>query len=379
LALLLPLAGCQPREQIDSYSVPRTTAPRQPVDPLVVREQLDATLVAIVPVGNEAWFFKITDKLVAVERQKEAVLEFLTALSTEDGEEGTQLTWELPDDWQESTEPVPMRLATLLVPDVAGPMQLAVSTLPLSGEWDGFLVRNVNRWLEQLAQSPLPSAKVLELRQEVSTPIGIATVFHLLGVDQTAASRDPHAGLHSHGASPPSTPPSTTESTEPEATGTPSTGDQTISYSEEPTENPYFTFDVPEDWQPGRTSGMRKAAFVIQDGEQQGEVTVIDLPVSGGDQVTDVLANVQRWAGQVGMEVDDAALEAMIEEITIDDLSGSYVNLVGPDELERPLSMLTAMVERDDRVWFIKLMGDRDLVAQQADVFREFLDSFRFK
>lgn len=64
---------------------------------------------------------------------------------------------------------------------------------------------------------------------------------------------------------------------------------------------------------------MRKAAFRIVEGESQAEVTVIDLPASGGSQVTDVAANMARWAGQVGLtELGAEGLQKLIEPVTVD-------------------------------------------------------------
>jgi hypothetical protein len=125
---------------------------------------------------------------------------------------------------------------------------------------------------------------------------------------------------------------------------------------------------------------MRKAAFNVVDGDQQAEVTVIDLPEAGGAQISDVTANVQRWARQVGLTgLDDGALEKLVQETTIDGATGSYVALLGPEEAKRPVGMLAVMVVRDEKVWFFKLFGDRSLVEKQQDAFQTFLHSVRFQ
>ncbi len=125
---------------------------------------------------------------------------------------------------------------------------------------------------------------------------------------------------------------------------------------------------------------MRKAAFNVVDGDQRAEVTVIDFSVAGGAQITDVAANVQRWARQVGLTgLDDAALAKLLQETTIDGATGSYVALLGPEDTERPVGMLAAMVVTDEKVWFFKLFGDRSLVEKQQDAFERFLNSVRFQ
>jgi len=124
---------------------------------------------------------------------------------------------------------------------------------------------------------------------------------------------------------------------------------------------------------------MRKAAFRVAEGESQAEITVIDLPVSGGEQVTQVEANMRRWAGQVGLaDLDSEAIEKLIEPITIDGSPGSYAELVSPASAERQLAIFGAMVVRDGKVWFFKMTGDVDLVKSQQDAIRGFLDSVKF-
>ena len=114
------------------------------------------------------------------------------------------------------------------------------------------------------------------------------------------------------------------------------------------------------------------------DEESQAEFTVIDLPSSGGAQITDVMANVQRWAAQVGLPIDDKLAE-LEEEIDIDGTKGSFVNLVGPESTNPRQAMLAAMVVREEKVWFFKLFGAAALVERETENFRKFVDSVKFK
>src|SRR5690606_6496765 len=99
LALAL-VAGCEPREQIRSYEVGRTAEPRSPVDGATLGNQLDHTLVAILPHEGEAWFFKMTASAPVVERHREAFLQFLNTLSP--GEPDSRpVAWSVPSSWEE--------------------------------------------------------------------------------------------------------------------------------------------------------------------------------------------------------------------------------------------------------------------------------------
>ena len=133
---------------------------------------------------------------------------------------------------------------------------------------------------------------------------------------------------------------------------------------------------VPEDWQPGRLSTFRKAAYNIADGEKQAEVTVMDFPAGTGSPMADPLANANRWRGQVGMEPLDAdSIKSNSETVEIDNKQGSYFELLPEGQ---PTGILAAMVQRGDKMWFFKMSGDRRLVADQQDNFRSLLKSVKF-
>jgi hypothetical protein len=49
-----------------------------------------------------------------------------------------------------------------------------------------------------------------------------------------------------------------------------------------------------------------------------------------------------------------------------------------PEQSQADRATLAAMVTSGDRVWFVKMTGDRELVAAQEDEMKSFLKSFRF-
>lgn len=347
LALALSsVLGCQRGDEISTYTTLRTEPSRESINYAAFAKQLDHTLAAILPQGSRAWFFKLAGPAPVIERRRGDFLEFLkTVAPAESGEDSPQ--WELPEGWEEKEPTSEFITTVLVVPDEAGPLELSVSSLELSADWQDFVTKNVNRWLGQLSQGPLDGATIARLAQQVSTPAGPATVIELAGVLQTSPHGNPHAGM---------------------ATAPPTA---------KPRANGAIAYEVPEGWQPGRTSAMRTAAFAIADGPRQAEVTVIPLPATAGPQITDVDANVQRWAGQVGLA--DIHVDDLVENTTVDGAEGSYVALLGPEDAERPVGLVAAMVERDGNVWFFKLTGDRSLVESQQNAFREFLDSVRFQ
>jgi len=341
------LAGCKPDETIRSYSVNRTSEPETPVDASQIAAQLDHILTAVVPQGDQAWFFKLSGPAAAIDRQREEFLQLIASVKLAE-QSGEPPTWKLPGGWQEQPG-TQMRLATLTVPDKQGELEVSVSSLPMTGDWEDYMLRNVNRWLGQLQQSPLDGATVSELAKPIDTQSGAATYVELRGL---LAKRSPG-----------SRPLKTVQPTE----QPPADDAQPLSYQ------------APAGWQPGRVSPFRKAAFVVTQGDAQAEITVSNFPAAPGTQMADVGENVRRWAGQVGLtETSPAALQDLAEPITISQIEGNYVELFGPDTPKPPKAMLVAMVQREGQVWFFKMMGDSQLVASQQEDFRSFLASVRF-
>ena len=234
-ALLFPvvvglvLVGCQRRDEIRTHSVARTSPPRQPVNVAGEKGRLDHILVAIVPQQEKAWFFKVVGKNLAVARQRPAFEKFLTSISLAESSEELP-SWELPEGWREEASTTKLRRATLLVPDESGSLELAVTELSWSGEWERFLVPNVNRWLGQLGRAELDVETISRLATRISTQSGPVTVFELSGVMRRTPGRNPHGGAPIH-RSPP----------EKKAAA--------------------VSYQTPPGWQPGEVSAMRAAAL----------------------------------------------------------------------------------------------------------------------
>ncbi len=360
IALVSLLAGgCQPEPQVETYQVPRESPPLQPIDPATVSQQLDHILVAIVPQAETAWFFKLVGKAPAIDRQRGPFEKFLSTVRA--AESTTEPpAWDLPKGWQEKDAATAMRAATLVVPDESGNLELAVSSLPLQGEWEDFLVLNVDRWLGQLQRLELPRQTVLKLKREASTRDGKAALFELSGV----MSQRPMGG----GRFP-------TQSGKPAAENNATTESNPTSTNA----NKSLTYDAPEDWLPGKLSMMRKAAFLLPGGGPSDQVTVTSFPAAPGTQMDDVAANVQRWAGQVGLNsLDEDQLGELTEPVAIAGIDGTYVELESPAATKRPVALYAAMIKREGQVWFFKMMGLRELVRGQREPFREFLDSIEF-
>ena len=120
---------------------------------------------------------------------------------------------------------------------------------------------------------------------------------------------------------------------------------------------------------------MRFAAFALTEDEPPVTLTVIPLPSSP------LLANVNRWEGELGLPPsDDAGLDKVVQHIDSD--GGAHVDLVdltGPESADKPRQrMLAALIENQGRTWFFKAVGPAETMGAQRDNFEKFLRSVKF-
>lgn len=346
--LLLIALGCKPEETIQTYTVERTRPPREPISSAKIAKQFDHTIAAMLPLGDQVYFFKLVGKEPAIARQREAFLTFLKGV-TKGNSAAAPLEWTLPEGWTKSG-PSDMRLETLMIPDEGGRLELAISSLPNSGTWPEYVALNANRWLGQLGQSELPRQTILNLTTTADTPVGEATIIELRGVQEQTMPTNPHAGsAMASTTNPPVAPPQNA--------------------------NAEITYKAPDGWELGPEAPVRQATYIVSDGDKRAEMTISGWPTKEGSQMADVNANVQRWAGQVGMSFDDK-LAKRIENVDIGGAQGSFVELIDPKSSQ---AMLAAMVVQNEKVWFFKLLGPTALVTREKENFREMIASVQFK
>jgi hypothetical protein len=89
-----------------------------------------------------------------------------------------------------------------------------------------------------------------------------------------------------------------------------------------------LTWTLPEGWRRDpQPRPQRYATIVIGAGEKPLELAVNSFP---GD-VGGLLANVNRWRGQIGLKpISDAELKQDTKEIKVDNAAGTRVDIAGP-------------------------------------------------
>ena len=137
-------------------------------------------------------------------------------------------------------------------------------------------------------------------------------------------------------------------------------------------------YTLPPNWQPKPLTPMRLASFkATAPNEKETDVSVVALPgMAGGD-----LANVNRWRGQVNLPpIDENTLAKSAEHVNANGHDFLMVDLVSPaamgdkGEKER---ILAAVLDENDRSWFIKMTGEDTAVASQKTNFTDFLRSLK--
>ncbi len=133
-------AGCERLDPVVTYTVP-TKIPAKLVP------GKDRMLAAMLPKGNEIWFFKVTGPEGAVDS---IAAEFRSFVERIEFEEGSPKLNDLPTGWRRGGEK-PLRYATLDVETPDKQLGISVSSLPLREDtWDEQVQDNVNRWRGQL-------------------------------------------------------------------------------------------------------------------------------------------------------------------------------------------------------------------------------------
>ena len=130
-------------------------------------------------------------------------------------------------------------------------------------------------------------------------------------------------------------------------------------------------WQVPSGWKAAGPKPMRLASFDIPDAAGNGDVSISKLSGNGGG----LLANVNRWRGQVGLApLEAGALATNSKAVaTAGGDSGTWVELVGTEK-----TILGAIVARGEVSWFFKLTAPSAVAAQNRETFEQFVRSIRF-
>lgn len=140
----------------------------------------------------------------------------------------------------------------------------------------------------------------------------------------------------------------------------------------EPAQGAPLQYTLPPGWQEKPLSPMRLASFkVVSPNGKEADVSIVSLPgMAGGD-----LANVNRWRGQVQLEpINQDTLAKSAEHLTANGHDFLVVDLASAQPIKgEKQRILAAILDENDRSWFIKMIGEDTTVASQKSAFTDFL------
>lgn len=130
---------------------------------------------------------------------------------------------------------------------------------------------------------------------------------------------------------------------------------------------------IPSDWKPLPPSEFLLAEFSITGAnDANADVNVAELGGEGGG----LLANVNRWRGQLGLPPIE---EILTTPLDVAGGKAQIVDFTGTDsKTGKPARLVGAIVPQNGQTWFYKLMGDETVVAQQKDAFLKFIQSANY-
>jgi hypothetical protein len=134
-----------------------------------------------------------------------------------------------------------------------------------------------------------------------------------------------------------------------------------------------YTWQAPASWtEVESTSRMRLVSFSVPHGGEVADLSVTRLGGAAGG----MLANLNRWRGQLGLEpVGPDSPEAAGQLTQAPAGTFTWWSIVN-DETDPSAGMLAGMLEAPDHVMFVKLTGSGELIAASEAGFVEFLASF---
>lgn len=412
IALGLSLPGCSEEAPIVTYQIPTTV-------PAALATEDTRMVAAILPQSDQAWFFKLMGRQSAVDSAAEEFRRFVEDIEFEDG---TPVIGTLPTDWKRSGDR-PMRFASIDINTPTEQLDLSISQLSRSDEWDELVSKNVNRWRGQVGLDPTTEkwagAEQLDWQPANVSDSPDVVLAAAIWVDVTgrpsesesgmmaggmmanapfaAAAAgdgempaDPHAGL------PRATQEAIAAKTESLKNARPTSdaaspselasADPPNQDADEPDSK--LKFDRPDGWRDGKMSSMRLAAFSVGPEDAPAEVTIIN---AGGN----LRNNIARWMGQIREStVPDEDVDAAFdnaEKLDIDGReaqrfvllppssdSGSDTDADASEASDATAIDGTVVPLTDDFAMFIKMTGPVETVRGQSDQMKSFLESLRF-
>jgi hypothetical protein len=313
---------------------------------------------------------------------------------------GERPEWSVPASWKELPGEG-MRYATLVVEAQDPPLQVRVTPLGLNARDP---LGNINRWRGQIGLEPIGADQLPSLVRTVdingratdlvdltgpktaaqpATRVLAAILpgdesvwfFFLSGPAERVAK---HADEFDHfmksvrlTASAPAPAMASMPADHPAVGDMPQASQ--APQSDQPAE---MTWKLPAGWhEAASTSAFRIATFKIGDGADAPEIAITKFAGGAGG----VLANINRWRGQIGLPPVGSMDEQKMQRVTVAGIPADRLDLSAPTggAAERK-RLIVVSVARNETTYFIKLTGSSASVEKNAKAFDAFVTSVQF-
>jgi hypothetical protein len=361
---------------------------------------------------------------------KEAPAPPMEMAQTPPTEEPEIIEWTLPAGWRELPGEG-MRFATLVLEEgsaAAGPVELRVTPLGLAARDP---LANINRWREQIGLGHIGPEEMNGVARTVEIDGRTAQVVNMVGpaeanrpAQQVLAAILPgdqrvwfflvlddarrvgrfapafdeflrsvrfrESQVAMAGSLPPGHPPVDPGDAPPSAAGARDAGAGTgagagaagagaagTSGRVAAGDEPRVSWTTPAGWRERPGDGaFRVASFEVAESQQRAEVTITRFP--GG--VGGLLANINRWRGQVGLQPVADVSQQPLETLEVASQPAQMLDLVGPAAGSGAARqrLLVVLVARGDTTWFLKMTGPEAFLDRQKPIFVEFACGIRF-
>lgn len=289
-----------------------------------------------------------------------------------------------PPNW----EPQPtsqMRQASFIVKGQNGEV-VDISLVSL-GTSAANVLDNVNRWLSQLGQPPIPAEKLGDVTQRLTTSLGDITIVDLAGLPKDAdPAKDGRiiaamAGTNSgtlffkmRGNA------ALTEAQKSDfikwvaavCNGQSETkSPQMAAMSSPDSTAPSIKWKTPDGWKEVPSSSMRFASFnTTAPNGGKVDISIVTFLGDGGSDAD----NVNRWRNQIGLPpVNDKEISSLVRPVNADDSQFSALDMTSGDA-----RVIAAWTRRDGRSWFFKMSGPASALEREKPKFFDFLRSIDF-
>jgi hypothetical protein len=152
-------------------------------------------------------------------------------------------------------------------------------------------------------------------------------------------------------------------------------GTQPPSSNQEQTKKQPYTWTLPKGWSDKPASGMRLATIIIP-----SETNGVSLEASITELGGDLLGNINRWRGQIGLPaLTQEALPATLQEFdTPLGKNGKGFSAFLTNSASSQNAMLTAIIPRPSGTSvFIKIKGSQKSLQAIETAFSQFIQSIR--